>query len=116
MMNLQTVIRFKTSLVIAFFLSYGSAGQSYADNQSPVSRPHRIEIFVTSWCPYCKKLEQFLKDHRINYIRHDIESDKRAKATLATFGGGGVPLTLIDSKRVIRGFDKVQFCQEIKAC
>jgi len=75
----------------------------------------KVEIFVTSWCPYCTKLEKFLKEKRIDFSRHDVETDARAKAKHQSLGGGGIPVVLIDAKTVIRGFDKSALCAELKS-
>ena len=71
-------------------------------------RPHaavskKVEIFVTTWCPYCQRLEKFLKDNRIQYTRYDIEHDSKGMLLHQQLGGGGVPVTRIGST-VIRGF------------
>ncbi len=65
----------------------------------------RVEIFVTSWCPYCKALEKHLKSNRIPYTRQDIEKSDAAKRAYKQLGGGGVPVIRIDATTVIHGFD-----------
>lgn len=64
----------------------------------------KIEIFVTSWCPYCKKLLASLDANGIAYMKYDIEKDSNAHAVYKSLGGGGVPLTRIGSTTV-RGND-----------
>ena len=73
----------------------------------PAAHPQitKIEIFVTSWCPYCKALERFLQANELNYIRYDIEQDPQAKAIHDRYGSG-VPVTIINGKTVLQGFDK----------
>jgi glutaredoxin len=78
------------------------------DQQIPVKTARsnkKVKIYVTSWCPYCQKLEDFLKKEGIRYSRNDIEKSRLAKKEYEKLGGGGVPLICIDSQ-VIRGFDK----------
>ncbi|MBI5888617.1 MAG: glutaredoxin family protein [Deltaproteobacteria bacterium] len=60
----------------------------------------KIEIFVTSWCPYCKKLLASLDANGIAYTKYDIEKDSNARAVYKSLGGGGVPLTRIGSTTV----------------
>ena len=67
-------------------------------------RDARIEVLVTSWCPYCQKLEKFLKEKKIRYTRYDIDDSARGKDLHLSLGGGGVPVTKIGDT-VIRGFD-----------
>ncbi|MEE9607900.1 MAG: glutaredoxin domain-containing protein [Myxococcota bacterium] len=64
----------------------------------------RVDVYLTSWCGYCRKLERFLKQHGIAYRRHDIERDERAKRRWKRLGGSGIPLTQVGS-RVIQGYD-----------
>lgn len=65
----------------------------------------RVEIFVTSWCPYCQALERYLKSNQIPYMRQDIEKSETAKRIHQQLGGGGVPVIRIDGTTVIHGFD-----------
>ncbi len=67
-----------------------------------------VEVFVTSWCPYCGKLEAFLKSRGVPFTRYDIEKDKNGKKLHDALGGGGVPLTRV-GKKVIHGFNESQF-------
>jgi glutaredoxin len=64
----------------------------------------RVEIFVTSWCGYCRKLESYLKANRIRYTRYDIEKNSTARERHKKLGGVGVPLVKVGSD-VIRGFN-----------
>lgn len=66
-----------------------------------------VSIFVTAWCPYCRKLETFLKDNGIKFKRYDIEKDRKGSLLYRQLGGGGIPLTLVDST-VVRGFDEIE--------
>jgi glutaredoxin len=65
----------------------------------------KVDIFVTSWCPYCKELERFLNQNKIQYTRYDIEQDSRGRRIHEQLGGGGVPVIRIGHK-IIRGFDR----------
>jgi glutaredoxin len=62
-----------------------------------------VELFVTSWCGYCKKMEQFLKEKGIPYTSYDIENDDNAARRHRELGGGGVPLVRI-GYHVVRGY------------
>ena len=64
----------------------------------------KVEIFVTSWCSYCKKLESFLIQHHIDYKRYDIEQDTTGAEIFEKIGGEGVPVVRI-GKEVIHGYD-----------
>lgn len=63
-----------------------------------------VELFVTSWCGYCKKMERFLKEKGISYTRYDIEKDGYAARTYRELGGSGVPVTRIGTN-VVHGYN-----------
>ena len=69
--------------------SYGNAG---------------VELFVTSWCGYCKKMERFLKEKGIQYTMYDIEKDDNAARICRELGGSGVPVIRIGSN-VVHGYN-----------
>jgi glutaredoxin-like YruB-family protein len=62
-----------------------------------------VEIYVTSWCGYCKKAIRYLNEKGIPYTAYDIEQDSSANSRYTALGGNGVPLISIGDK-VIRGF------------
>jgi glutaredoxin len=64
----------------------------------------KVDVFVTSWCPYCSKLESFLKKRGVEYTRWDIENDARGARLFADLGGQGVPVARIGD-RVVHGYD-----------
>ena len=74
----------------------------------------KVEIFVTSWCPYCRKLETFLKQNNIEYTRYDVEADSEASDLFDHLGGTGVPLVRVDTD-VIHGYDPDRIVESLKA-
>ena len=55
-----------------------------------------VELFVTSWCGYCKKAEAYFTRRNIPYVKYDVEKDRdaaRRKASLTQ--SRGVPFVLI---------------------
>lgn len=73
----------------------------------------KVEIFVTDWCPYCTKLEEYLRANQIKFTRYDIEKSPVGKRKHQELGGGGIPLVKIGSQ-VIRGFDVSSIQQALK--
>lgn len=63
-----------------------------------------VEVFVTDWCPYCQRLEAFLKQNKVVYQRKNIEQSAEFRAEHEALGGGGIPVTRINGSQVIRGF------------
>ncbi len=75
-----------------------------SDRASAQVSPKNVEIFVTSWCGYCKKLEKFLKVHDIPYTKYDIEANPQAAEAYRSMGGTGVPVTRIGTD-IVYGYD-----------
>lgn len=63
-----------------------------------------IEVFVTSWCGYCRKMLGFLRDKGIPFTVHDIEKDSDAARTYRELGGSGVPVVRVGS-HVVHGYN-----------
>lgn len=63
-----------------------------------------VEIYVTSWCPYCKQAKQYLSSRGISFTEYDIEKDREAMIRKHELSPkGGVPVAVINGK-VIIGF------------
>lgn len=71
-------------------------------NPSQKKSANRVELYVTSWCPYCKKAETFFRSRGINYTVYDIEKDGKAAARKKNLdkSGGGVPFAVINGKMI----------------
>ena len=68
------------------------ARENYADD---------VEIYTTSWCPYCKQAIAFLRSNRINFRQYDVEKDRKAAVRMRELGGtGGVPFAIINGKKI----------------
>jgi glutaredoxin len=63
-----------------------------------------IEVFVTSWCGYCRKMIGFLREKGIPFTVHDIEKDSNAARAYRELGGTGVPVVRIGS-HVVHGYN-----------
>jgi glutaredoxin len=63
-----------------------------------------VDVFVTSWCGYCKQLERFLDSKGIHYTAYDIEKDASALEQYKELGRRGVPVTRIGSS-VVSGYN-----------
>ena len=75
-----------------------------ASEPAPKIAVPKVEIFVTEWCPYCRKLETFLKDHHVEYTRYNVEKDEKGYNLFTELGGQGVPVSRV-GKTVIHGYD-----------
>ncbi|QWV95127.1 DUF4124 domain-containing protein [Geomonas oryzisoli] len=59
-----------------------------------------VELYVTSWCGYCKKARAYLNSKGIPYVEYDIEKDAAAERRHKELGGQGVPLIVIGSNKI----------------
>ena len=79
------------------------------NNKNKAAPPH-VDLYVTSWCPYCKKAIIFLRNNNIAFNEYDIEQDFDAadrKEKLAS-DYSGVPLAVINGV-IIRGFNETDY-------
>ncbi len=84
----------------------------HGGGQSVASRAKRgppVTLYMTSWCPYCRKTAAYLKARGIQFVAKDIEKDAQAAQEVArkARGYGGVPVVDI-AGTIIRGYDPVQ--------
>ena len=66
--------------------------------------PPRITLYSTSRCPNCRRLKQWLTQHRLRFQEFDIERNQRAFKEFQRLGCRGVPVLLVDRQQV-NGFD-----------
>ncbi|MCB0358851.1 MAG: DUF4124 domain-containing protein [Bdellovibrionales bacterium] len=85
---------------------------TFTPSSIPAVPSSRVEIFVADWCPYCKKLEAFLKRERVSYKRWDIEDNGRGKRRYLELGASGLPLIKINGN-VIRGYNEAALRAEL---
>jgi glutaredoxin len=82
---------------------------SLAKQSKTSSTPPKVELYVTSWCPYCKEARNFFKSRGIPFSEYDIEKDKDAARRKQQLDKrGGVPFALINGIPV-HGFSKAAY-------
>lgn len=72
-----------------------------SDEEFRTRREHKVELYVTSWCGYCKKARKFFNSRGIPFKEYDIEKDRRAaerKKRLDT--RRGVPFAVINGQGI----------------
>lgn len=78
------------------------------------SRQHDVELYVTSWCPYCKKAQNFLNSKGVDFKLYDIEKDAgAAKRKNQLDPGRGVPFAVINGVKV-SGWSKRAYEEALK--
>jgi len=94
--------------------SSSNAGRSEPAQQTHVAR-QQVELYVTSWCPYCRKAEDFFRSRGIPFKSYDIEKDQQAAARKKQLDpeGGGVPFAVINGY-AIHGFSPEMYAEALK--
>jgi glutaredoxin len=84
-----------------------------AQKVQPAAAP-KVDLYITSWCPYCKKAMAYLRKNDIVFTAYDIEQDLDAAARKKTLDPGysGIPLAVINGT-AIRGFSEAQYQQAL---
>jgi glutaredoxin len=86
------------------------AQSSPADIDAP-----KVELFVTSWCGYCKKAEAYLRKKGVAFTSYDIEKDlQAAKRKDSLTSKRGVPFALIGAQK-LTGFSEASYAQALQA-
>jgi|TARA_Y100000294_G_scaffold157426_1_gene159020 glutaredoxin-like YruB-family protein len=69
-------------------------------------KEHKVKVYSTSTCPWCKKVKEFLTEKKVEFEDIDVGADQEAsKEMVEKSGQMGVPVIDIDGK-IIVGFDK----------
>lgn len=86
-------------------------------NPPPPRAPgtEQVLLYATSWCGYCAKTREFFADNGIRYVERDVEHDSRGEEEYQRLGGGGVPIVVVNSDHVIRGYDPDAILQALDA-
>lgn len=73
-----------------------------------------VELFVTSWCPYCKKALAFFRSRGISVRSYDVERDKRAARRKRQLDRHrGVPFALVNGVP-IHGYNEAAYRQALE--
>jgi len=65
----------------------------------------RAVMYVTSWCPYCRKAREYLTGLGVNMVEYDIEKDDAKRAEMKRLSGGSTLVPLVDIEGIIiRGY------------
>ena len=80
-----------------------------------VDKAPKVRIFSTPSCPYCHAEKEYLKDKKIKFEDIDVSKDQEAANEMIEKSGQmGVPVTIIDNKVVIVGFDREALKKALK--
>jgi len=71
------------------------------EEKASASQEATVELFSTSWCPYCRKAREFFQARGIPFVEYDIEADaEAARRKQAIDPHPGVPLVVINGQSI----------------
>ena len=74
----------------------------------------KVTVYSTSWCPWCTKVKDFLKQNKIAFKDVNVENDPKAAQEMTEKSGQmGVPVIDIDST-IIVGFNEPEIRKALK--
>ncbi len=65
-------------------------------------KKHKVDLYVTDWCPYCEKALAFFRARNIPVSVYDVEKDRSAwqrKNQLAP--NTGVPFAVVNGQKIL---------------
>ena len=75
------------------------------------NQSHKVEIYSTQFCAYCKMAKEYFGKHDVAYTEYDVGKDiAKRQEMLDKSHQFGVPVIDIDGKIII-GFDKPKINQ-----
>jgi glutaredoxin len=74
-------------------------------SKSAISEENPVIFFSKSWCGWCNKTRDLLKNNNVHYIEYDIEVSDVGKEWHKEVGGKGVPVLIINDV-VKHGYNK----------
>jgi glutaredoxin len=104
----EILMKVRFFLVVVIML-FGMHGLSFGEVNKPSSRTVKaaakptaqVEIYVTSWCPYCVQAIKFFRDNHVPYVAYDIEKDSAAaKRRERLSPRQGVPFAVINGTKI----------------
>jgi len=73
----------------------------------------KVELFVTSWCGYCKQAEKFFRSAGVAYTAYDIEKDPKARQRMRQLTDyQGVPFAVVNGRQ-IKGYSEQAYRQAL---
>lgn len=74
----------------------------------------KLKLYSATYCPFCRKVEKFIKDNNIEGIDHvNIDENKEERDHLIEVGGKRqVPCLFIDEKPLYESLDIINYLKE----
>jgi glutaredoxin-like YruB-family protein len=73
-----------------------------------------VELYTTSWCPYCHKARDFFRSRGIPFVEYNVEKDKNAASRMRSLTRSqSVPFVVINGKG-IQGYSAAAYVSALK--
>jgi len=83
--------------------------QEETNSQTP-----EVELYTTSWCPYCHKARAFFSSRGIPFIEYDVEKDETAaRRKRQLTNRKGVPFVVINGNKVY-GYNEAAYIRALE--
>lgn len=66
-----------------------------------------VKVYMTSWCPYCKKAKRLLTEKGVKYDEIDIEKIGMSRSELEKLTGGSTIPQIVVDETPIGGYDNL---------
>lgn len=74
----------------------------------------KVKVYSTTICPWCLKLKDFLKEHKIDFVEFNVAEDRKAADEMIEKSGQmGVPVIDINGTIII-GFNEQAIKKALK--
>ncbi len=75
-----------------------------------------VKVYTITSCPWCDKVKKYLQSKGVEFEAHNIETNEDDyKECLRISGDEMVPVTTIDGKNFVLGFDKAKLDELLSA-
>lgn len=96
---------YKSKIVSALALNYGegvltSSEKHYMKKHFNDDGSNRLVLYGASWCGYCKKMREALREKNIDFLDIDVEKSSTRKSMTSTLEITGYPLMYYGYKRM----------------
>jgi glutaredoxin len=66
-----------------------------------------LQVYSATWCGDCRRLERWLAENQVSYVKVDIETSPDAAERLEReTGKRAIPFLLVAGKRWVRGYHR----------
>ena len=106
-MNIRTVLLLGAILLANQSISFAAANDKSATQIMLAAQDApKVELYITSWCPYCQKAMSFFQSRGILFTVYDVEKDQDAARRKSQLDSRrGVPFAIVNGIQ-IHGFSE----------